>query len=118
VVQAVAGSNPVAHPKEGRAVVAHALPSRRERHDAGRTTSRRQLQCDVAAERVADEMREVKACRIHRSFHRIYERRGADREIKRWASRVAGEREGENIVLAFQHLEHQLPSAPRVQEAV
>ena len=91
---------------------------RRERDDACRPASRCELKRDVAAERVADEMRELKTRRVHRAFHSINERVRADRSVNRLASCVAGQRQCKYVVLALQHRQHELPGPPRVHEAV
>ena len=78
----------------------------------------RELQRDVAAERVADDVRFADARLVHRLLDGFDERGGRDRGRERRAAEVAGERRGEQRVVALEPRPHQLPHVRGAGEAV
>ena len=63
-------------------------------------------------------MRDRKAGRVHRVFHRIEEPAPGYGPVDSRAARMTGKRERENVVPALQHGKHKLPDAPCVDEAM
>ena len=100
-------------------LVARRPPAGRgERHDRRRPAARGELQRDVAAERVADDVRGLEARVVHRTLDRVGDRGGGDRTIDGGPARVAGQRRGEYLVTALELRQHQVPGPPGVGEAV
>ena len=90
----------------------------REGGDGERPAARRELQRDVAAERVADDVRFADPRLVHRPLDGFDERGGGDRGRERRAAEVAGQRRGEQRVVALEPRPHQLPHVRGAGEAV
>jgi hypothetical protein len=80
----------------------------RERHHAGGATTSGKLKRNIAAERVADEVRNLQTSRVHRMLDGIDERLGAHATVKRWTSCVPRQRHRKHVVLAFGSTSSQL----------
>jgi SAM-dependent methyltransferase len=91
---------------------------RRQRDDAPRAPAGGKLQRHVAAERVADDVRRLEPGRLHRALDPIGERRGGQLAVERGAAGVAGERRREDVVVALQRGQDELPGPPRVGDPV
>jgi len=96
----------------------HPAAGRRERDHRHRAATRSQLQRDVPAERVADEVRGIEARIVHRPLDRVDDAGLAGRGVERRATGVPGERRSEHVMATLQRFEHQLPCPPRVHEPV
>jgi hypothetical protein len=75
-------------------------------------------QRDVAAERVAGDVRGLKARLVHGALDRIGDEGAADLAFQRRPARVPRQGRREHVVVALQRRQHQLPRPPRVGEAV
>ncbi len=91
---------------------------RRERDDAARAAAGGELQRDVAAERVADEVRGGEAGVVHGRLDGVDERVLGRVARERRTARMTSECQRENIVLTLQRGQYELPGAPRVRESV
>jgi hypothetical protein len=72
----------------------------------------------AAAERVADDVRHPEAGLVHRTLDRVDEAGFADLALDRRAARVARQGRRQDVVIALQCGQHELPAAPGVHEAV
>ena len=91
---------------------------RRERDDGLGTAAGRELQRDVAAERVADDVGGRDAGLVHGALDPVGQGVVRDLAVDRRPARVAGERRGEHVVLPLQRRQHELPGPPGIGEAV
>ena len=101
-----------------RVVVRLPAAGRRERHDRARAPARGELERDVAAERVPDQVRGLEPGRVHRALDGVGERLAGERALDRRAAGVAGQRQRQDIVAALERRQHELPDPPGVEEAV
>lgn len=69
---------------------------------------RRQHQRNVAAERVADQVRDLKPRAVHRVLDRVSDQGVADLALKRRPAGVAEQRRREYVVMALEFLQHEL----------
>ena len=101
-----------------RVVAGRPAAGRRERDDRARPAALGELQRDEAAERVAGQVRGLEAGRVHGPLDRVGQRRLVDLAVERGTARVAGERDRQDVVAAFERGQDELPGAPGVDEAV
>ena len=91
---------------------------RRQRDDRARPPARGEPQRQVAAERVADEVRGLKARTVHRRLQEIGDRVLIDVSVQRRTAGVAGEGDRQDVVPGLKGREDELPAAPGVGEPV
>ena len=101
-----------------RLVAPRPAPCGGKRNDRFRAAARGELKRDVAAERVAGDVRRLEAGLVHRPLDRVGEHGVAHLPFDRRPTRVAGERGRQDIVTALERGQNELPDAPRVGEAV
>ncbi len=89
-----------------------------ERDDAPGPVAHREVQREIAPERVSDDVGGGESSQVHRPFELVDEHRVVDRPGQGRTAGVPGERHGEDIVIALELGEDQLPGAPGVGEAV
>ncbi len=92
---------------------------RSEGDDRLRPATGRELECDVAAERVADEVGSSEPGVIHRTFDRVGH--PPDRDAfagERGTSGVTEQGRREDVVVLLEPRHDQLPDTPRVHEPV
>ena len=101
-----------------RPVATCPAPGRGERDDRAGAPARGELECDVAAERVARDVRRREARIVHRALDRVGERPAVEGGRERRPPGVAGQRRGEHVVPPLEVPQDELPGAPGVREAV
>ncbi len=84
---------------------------RGQRHDRQSPAAGRELQRDVAAERVADDMGGLEAGLVHRPLDRVGQHGLADFSFDRRPAGVPGQRGGEHVVLTLERGQHELRCA-------
>ena len=101
-----------------RVVAARPAAGRGERHDGFGPATGGELEREVPAERVADDVGGGEARLVERPLDRIEEFANPGLVGERRTARVTGQRRRQHVVPAFERREHELPGPPRVGEPV
>ena len=88
------------------------------RHHRPSAPTRGELERDVAAQRVADQMGGVESRVVHRTFDRVRQDGVGHRPVDPRAARVSRQRQRQHVVPVLERRQHELPGAPGVDEAV
>ena len=91
---------------------------RGERHHGVRPPPLGELQRNEAAQRVADDVRRLESCFVHRLLHRVGDQGVVELPGDRRAARVAGQGGREDVVALLELGQDELPAPPGVGEAV
>ena len=99
-----------------RGVALSPSPRRGKRHHGLRAPTRCELERHVAAERVTDDVRGLESGRVHGPLDRIGELRLLELPVQRGTAGMTEQRRRQNVVVALQSRQHQLPGPPGIGE--